>query len=247
MRGDTWAHTCREACTRQIQGDTPTSTSPPACTAFIRCDTPSSACQSGYVVLRYCDTSCYDLSSCMFSTHARLHFVLVLTLRFLYARYHVMAICVETPQASWDYEFLHGVYWGKIFHKEITPTSGFQVPVSRFRVPAPGAHQFFSRQGKVSHLEDLLLRHAYDRLTLAVTTHQGKIYAHRSTSTTLLPGSGHDLQLISRVTPCSLKHLDTSCSLQLIDRSTICSGHVPPKTDDSYQLQSYVHPRLHAH
>ncbi|KAF3597188.1 hypothetical protein DY000_02021768 [Brassica cretica] len=62
--------------------------------------------------------------------------------------------------------------------------------------------------------------------------------------TTLLTGSSHDLQLISRVPPCSMKHLDTSCSLQHIDRSTICSGHVPPRTDDSYQLQSYVVPRL---
>ncbi|KAF2573748.1 hypothetical protein F2Q70_00003543 [Brassica cretica] len=76
---------------------------------------------------------------------------------------------------------------------------------------------------------------------------QVKIYAHCSTSTTLLTGSGHDIQLISRVPPCSLKHLDTSCSLQHIDRSTICSGHVPPRTDDSYQLQSYVLPRLRAH
>ncbi|KAF3536203.1 hypothetical protein F2Q69_00023030 [Brassica cretica] len=67
-----------------------------------------------------------------------------------------------------------------------------------------------------------------------------KIYAPCSTSTTLLTGSGHDLQLISRVPPCSLKHFDTSCSLQHIDRSTIYSGHVPPRTDDSYQLQSYA-------
>ncbi|WZZ70839.1 hypothetical protein YC2023_082209 [Brassica napus] len=52
-----------------------------------------------------------------------------------------------------------------------------------------------------------------------------KIYAPCSTSTTLLTGSGHDLQLMSRVPPCSLKHLNTSCSLQHIDRSTICSSH----------------------
>ena len=82
---------------------------------------------------------------------------------------------------------------------------------------------------------------------LSITINQMKRYAHGSTSTTLLAGSGHDLQLISRVPPCSLKHLDTSCSLQHIDMSTICSSHVPPRTDDSYQLQSYVLPRLHAH
>ncbi|KAF2608050.1 hypothetical protein F2Q68_00043859 [Brassica cretica] len=78
--------------------------------------------------------------------------------------------------------------------------------------------QFHSRQGKVPYLEDLLLRHAYDRLTPAVTIDHGKIYAHCSMSTTLLTGSGHDLQLISRVPPFSLKHLDTSCSLQHFDR-----------------------------
>ncbi|KAF3513908.1 hypothetical protein F2Q69_00006850 [Brassica cretica] len=74
-----------------------------------------------------------------------------------------------------------------------------------------------------------------------------KIYAHCSTSTTRHTGSGHDLQLISRVPPCSLKHIDTSCSLQHIDRSTICSGHVTSRTNDSYQLQSPVLPRLRAY
>ncbi|KAF2592041.1 hypothetical protein F2Q70_00043038 [Brassica cretica] len=87
--------------------------------------------------------------------------------------------------------------------------------------------QFHSRQGKVPYLEDLLLRHAYDRLTPAVTIDQGKIYAHCSTSTTLLTGSGHDLQLISRVPPFSLKHLETSCSLQHIERSTIFPAMCP--------------------
>ncbi|WZZ27569.1 hypothetical protein YC2023_010970 [Brassica napus] len=76
---------------------------------------------------------------------------------------------------------------------------------------------------------------------------QMKIYGHCSTSTTLLTGSGHDLQLISRIPPCSLKHIDTLCSLQRIDRSTICFGHVPSKTDDSYPLQSYTLPRQRAH
>ncbi|KAF2612108.1 hypothetical protein F2Q70_00011380 [Brassica cretica] len=96
------------------------------------------------------------------------------------------------------------------------------------------AHQFHSRQGNTPHLENLLLRHAYDRLIPEITINQMKIYAHRSMSTTLLTGSGHDLQLISRVLPCSLKHIDTSLSLQHIARSTICSGHVPSRTDDSY-------------
>ena len=107
--------------------------------------------------------------------------------------------------------------------------------------------QFHSRQGKVPYLEDLLLRHADDRLVPAITINQMKFHAHCSTSTTLLAGSGHDLQLISRVPPCSLKHLDTSCSLQHNGMSTICSGYVLPRTDESYQLQSYVLPRLRAH
>ncbi|KAF3603692.1 hypothetical protein F2Q69_00036235 [Brassica cretica] len=58
---------------------------------------------------------------------------------------------------------------------------------------------------------------AYDRLIPAVTINQMKIYGHCSTSTTLLTGSGHDQQLISRIPPCSLKHIDTLCSLQRID------------------------------
>ncbi|KAF2617758.1 hypothetical protein F2Q68_00038660 [Brassica cretica] len=92
--------------------------------------------------------------------------------------------------------------WGKIFHEDITPASGFQLPASRFLPPGPEflppglgpfarvwvpvsslrlpgrSSQFHSRQGKVPYLEDLLLRHAYDRLTPVVTTDQGKIYAH---------------------------------------------------------------------
>ncbi|KAF3570857.1 hypothetical protein F2Q69_00058556 [Brassica cretica] len=100
MRGDTRAHTCRDACLRHMQGDTPTSTCSSACTTFMRCDTPASACQSACVVRRYCGTSSYDLSSCMFSTHERLHLVLVSTLSFLVARYHFLAIGVETPRAS---------------------------------------------------------------------------------------------------------------------------------------------------
>ncbi|KAF3540412.1 hypothetical protein F2Q69_00023265 [Brassica cretica] len=113
--------------------------------------------------------------------------------------------------------------------------------------PCPRSSQFHRRQGKVPYLEDLLLRHADDRLTLAVAIDQGKIYAPCSTSTTLHTGSGHDLQLVSRVPPCSLKHHDTSYTLQHINMTTICSGHVPSRTDDSYQLQSYVLPRLRAH
>ena len=73
--------------------------------AWLECmrrDTPPSACRFAFADRRYCDTSSYDLSSCMFSTHARLHLVLVLTLSCLIARYHVLAICVETPRASWS-------------------------------------------------------------------------------------------------------------------------------------------------
>ncbi|KAF3586871.1 hypothetical protein F2Q69_00029023 [Brassica cretica] len=106
------------------------------------------------------------------------------------------------------------------------------------------AYQLNNRQGKSSDLEDLLLQHAYDRLIPVITINQMKLHDHCSMSTTLLTGSGHDLQLISRVSPCSLKHIDASCSLQHNDRFTICSGHVPSRTDDSYQLESYVLPEL---
>ncbi|KAF2620949.1 hypothetical protein F2Q68_00039275 [Brassica cretica] len=102
------------------------------------------------------------------------------------------------------------------------------------------AHQFYRRQGKVLHLEDHLHQHAHNRRIPAITINQMKIYAHCSTSTTLLTGSGHDLQLISRVPPCSLKHIDTSCSLQHTDMSTILSGHVPSRTDDTYPLELHA-------
>ncbi|KAF2556136.1 hypothetical protein F2Q68_00015247 [Brassica cretica] len=108
------------------------------------------------------------------------------------------------------------------------------------------AYQLNNRQGKSSDLEDLLLQHAYDRLIPVITINQMKLHDHCSMSTTLLTGSGHGLQLISRVSPCSLKHIDASCSLQHNDRFTICSGHGPSRTDDSYQLQSYVLPELRA-
>ncbi|KAG2251029.1 hypothetical protein Bca52824_081165 [Brassica carinata] len=96
------------------------------------------------------------------------------------------------------------------------------------------AHQLHSRQGDTSHLEDLLLRRTYDGWIPAITINQMKSYAHCSTSKTLLLGSGQDLQLIRRVLPCSLKHIDTSCSLQHVDGFTICFGHVPSRTDDPY-------------
>ena len=99
------------------------------------------------------------------------------------------------------------------------------------------AHQFYSRQGKVSHLKDHLHQHAHNRRIPAITINQMKIYAHYSTSTTLLTCSGHDLQLICRVPPCSLKHIDASFSMQHTDRSTICFGHVPSRTDDSCPLE----------
>ncbi|KAF3501428.1 hypothetical protein F2Q69_00043183 [Brassica cretica] len=97
------------------------------------------------------------------------------------------------------------------------------------------AHQFYSLLGKVSHLEDHIHQHAHNRRIHAITINQMKIYAYYNTSTTLLTGTGHDLQLIIRVPPCSLKHIDAPCSLQHIDMFTICSGHVPSRTDDSYQ------------
>ncbi|KAF3507493.1 hypothetical protein F2Q69_00007480 [Brassica cretica] len=100
----------------------------------------------------------------------------------------------------------------------------------RVWVPSPG------RQGKVPDLKDLLLRHAHDILIPAVSINQMKIYAPCSTSTTLLTGSGHDLQLISRVVPCSLKHLDTSCSLQHIDR------YMPSSTRSNKETQLLFSP-----
>ncbi|KAF3545826.1 hypothetical protein DY000_02006605 [Brassica cretica] len=99
-----------------------------------------------------------------------------------------------------------------------------------FRVPPPASGFMLRFQGPASGLGFGVL--------------VGKIL---STSTTLLTGSGHDLQLISRIPPCSLKHIDAICSLQHIDRFTICSGHVPSRTYDSYQPQSYMLPRLRAH
>ncbi|KAF3564386.1 hypothetical protein DY000_02015795 [Brassica cretica] len=63
-----------------------------------------------------------------------------------------------------------------------------------------------------------------------------KRYAHCITSTTLLVGSGHDLQLISGVPPCSLKHLDTSCSLQHIDR------YMPSSTRSNKESQQIFLP-----
>ncbi|KAF3599229.1 hypothetical protein F2Q69_00034889 [Brassica cretica] len=97
-----------------------------------------------------------------------------------------------------------------------------------------GVHQFHSRQSNTPYLEDLLLRHAYDRLISAITINQMKSYAHCSTSTTPSVGSGHDLQLISRVPPCSLKHIDTSCSLQQIDRSkSHAAGNTSSRDDNT--------------
>ncbi|KAF3547532.1 hypothetical protein DY000_02008238 [Brassica cretica] len=70
----------------------------------------------------------------------------------------------------------------------------FRVPAPRFWVPTPGSSSLPPGLGPASGFQ-------------------------ADTSTTLLTGSGYDLQLISRVPPCSLKRLDTSCSLQHIDRS----------------------------
>ncbi|KAF3584243.1 hypothetical protein F2Q69_00028773 [Brassica cretica] len=128
----------------------------------------------------------------------------------------------------------------------LDPASSFRLPGRGSKASITRAHRLDSRQGNIPHLEDLLLRHAYDGMIPVITINKMKLHAHCSTSTTLLLGSGHDLQLISRVPPCSLKHIDTSGSLQHINRSTICSGHVPSRTDDSYPLQSYVLLRLRA-
>ncbi|KAL0758613.1 hypothetical protein Bca101_074763 [Brassica carinata] len=65
-------------------------------------------------------------------------------------------------------------------------------------------------------------------------------YALCSTPTTPHTGPGHDLQLTDRDTPCSSKHIKAPCSLKHIDYSTICFGHVPHRTDDSYHLQGHV-------
>ncbi|KAF3487040.1 hypothetical protein F2Q69_00052734 [Brassica cretica] len=74
------------------------------------------------------------------------------------------------------------------------------------------------------------------RLIPAITTMKMKSYALCSTPTTPHTGPGHDLQLTDRDTPCSSKHIEAPCSLQNIDYSTICSDHVPPRTDARLQL-----------
>ncbi|KAF2583528.1 hypothetical protein F2Q68_00004746 [Brassica cretica] len=94
--------------------------------------------------------------------------------------------------------------WGKIFHEEITPASGFQVPTSRFRVPAPRSGSLPPGLGPTSSVR-LPGRHVYN-----------STYWLRPRSPAHQQGP-----------PCSLKHLNTSCSMQHIDRSTICFGHVP--------------------
>ncbi|KAF3540803.1 hypothetical protein F2Q69_00022568 [Brassica cretica] len=114
------------------------------------------------------------------------------------------------------------------------------------------AHQFHSRQGNIPHLEDLLLQHAYDRLIPEITINQMEIYTHCSTSTTLLTGSGHDLQLISRVPPCSLKHLDTSSLLQHIEDLPSVPAMCPLKqtTPTNYRAtcsHPYASTRLRSH
>ena len=122
----------------------------------------------------------------------------------------------------------------------------------RWKTSSLRAHQFYSRQGKVLHLEDHLHQHAHNKRIPAITINQMKIYAHCNTSTTLPTGLGHDLQLISRVPACSLKHLDTSCSLQHIDRSTIFPAMCPleqmiPTNYKAPCFQGYVPIRSCAH
>ncbi|KAF3597008.1 hypothetical protein DY000_02020547 [Brassica cretica] len=75
------------------------------------------------------------------------------------------------------------------------------------------------------------------RLIPAITTMKMTSYALCSTPTTPHTSPGHDLQLTDRDTPCSSKHIKAPCSLKHIDYSTICFGHVPHRTDDSYHLQ----------
>ncbi|KAF3493341.1 hypothetical protein DY000_02053650 [Brassica cretica] len=86
--------------------------------------------------------------------------------------------------------------WGKIFHEEITPASGFQVPTSRFRVPAPRSGSLPPGLGPTSSVR-LPGRHVYN-----------STYWLRPRSPAHQQGP-----------PCSLKHLNTSCSMQHIDRS----------------------------
>ena len=47
-------------------------------------------------------TSCFYMSGCMYSFHARRHLELLETLSCLDGSYHVLAIYVETPRASWS-------------------------------------------------------------------------------------------------------------------------------------------------
>ncbi|WZZ57540.1 hypothetical protein YC2023_057647 [Brassica napus] len=80
MRCDTRASTCPDACFLYMPEDITTSRWLAAWLEFMRRDTPASACRFACADRRYCDTSSYDLSSCMFSNHARLHLLLLLTL-----------------------------------------------------------------------------------------------------------------------------------------------------------------------
>uniref|UniRef100_A0A0D3AW20 Uncharacterized protein n=1 Tax=Brassica oleracea var. oleracea TaxID=109376 RepID=A0A0D3AW20_BRAOL len=80
MRCDTRASTCPDACFLYMPDDSTTSRWLAAWLECMRRDTPASACRFACADRRYCDTSSYDLSSCMFSHHARLDLLLLMTL-----------------------------------------------------------------------------------------------------------------------------------------------------------------------
>ncbi|KAF3590485.1 hypothetical protein DY000_02021831 [Brassica cretica] len=113
------------------------------------------------------------------------------------------------------------------------PTYGFRLPASRSngfsclrrkrkpkeegKTSIDRAHKFYSRQSNILTLEDLFLRHAYDRLIPTIVPDKMKSYTHRSTYTTSSTSSDRDLLPISNKTPCSPKHIDAPFSLQHAD------------------------------
>ncbi|KAF2593587.1 hypothetical protein F2Q70_00042369 [Brassica cretica] len=102
-----------------------------------------------------------------------------------------------------------------------------QVPASDFQGPTPGSGPCLRLPGsypreltnstaakvRIHTKKTIFIDMPNNRRIPAITINQMKFYAHCSTSTTPSTGLGHDLMSISRNAPCSLKHIDTSCSL----------------------------------
>ncbi|KAF3507727.1 hypothetical protein F2Q69_00007645 [Brassica cretica] len=128
---------------------------------------------------------------------------------------------------------------------EITPASIFWVPAPRSGFLPLGPGSLPPGLGPASGHGSLSLSLGpsfvfQTKLIPAITTMKMTFYALCSTPTTPHTGPGHDLQLTDRDTPCSSKHIEAPCSLKHIDYSTICSGHVPPRTDVSKALSLFL-------